>query len=427
MDRFGWCRSVVAAWTVLVGAVCAHGAVGDWIVMDLRDGRTIEGKVVEETDHKIVIDYYGAGVPVQWTFAKSDIRKVTVKPAEERPAKTPELPGAKPSSPTSDDGADQKGGYAVVPARGSIGHQLSTHFFAEAIDEARDQGAEVVVFHLESPGGYVQTLKEIRETIDKEARGVEVAFFVDGQCFSAAALLCMSNEHFYVGTGAALGAAVHIKGNASGGVDPVEAKYMAAEASIWRGYAEKHGRPGLLTDAMIMQDVEVWADKSVEPWALYRQRPSGGGDLIDSDTSILALTHDEAIGVDAADGSARSATAVGKRLSKVDRVAFDGARLADRIHNKQERMISQIVSRFSTAEREDAELLKKIEDGELTLAQAKSFCRKRMGLLRAIKRDVESAEYLSFYLASTEGITAAHLDEWIGVWQQRLDNLKDLD
>lgn len=418
MDGFGWWRMVMMG--VLGLASAALGTVGDWVQLELRDGRTIEGKVVEETDHKVVIDYYHGSVPVKWTFARSDIKKLTVK---EQGGRDDQVEGLKDTKPSSGD-EEGRGGYAVVPAQGSIGHQLSRQFFAEAIDEALDEGAEVLVFHLESPGGFVQTLKEIRETIDSEAGELEVAFYVDGQCFSAAALLCMSSEHFYVGEGAALGAAVHIKGNESGGVDPVEAKYMAAEASIWRGYAEKHGRPGVLTDAMIMQDVEVWADRSGEPWVLYRQEPSSGGaQCIDTKSSILALTHDEAIGTDAADGSARSALEVARRLARVDREAFDGAKLAERVHDKQGRMISGIVGRVRAAERADAELQKRIEDGDLTLTQAKSYCRKRMRLLQAIKRDVESAPYLAFYLRSTEDVTAEKIEEWITYWRDLLDSL----
>ena len=57
----------------------------------------------------------------------------------------------------------------------------------------------------------------------------------------------------YIGPGARFGAAVGYVWNDSGDAS-VDAKFNSALAATWRAYAEAHGRPGIVVDAMILPE-----------------------------------------------------------------------------------------------------------------------------------------------------------------------------
>ncbi len=343
-------RSALAG-AFMVLALCL-GCRAEWAEVTLRDGRQFAGEIAEETQYKIVLRVRVGSMETPMTFAQSDVKKIDRK-ASSTPAGKP-APGAggadKPAQSPADKRPDAPtGGFAVVPLDDEFGVYVTAQFVQDAIKRARQEKAEALIFEVNSPGGLVKELEAVRDALDdaeQDAANPKIGFYVQEQAFSAAALLCLSSRNFYVGKGARFGAAVGWYTNDTGKTE-VDAKFNAAFASNWRGRAEKVGRPGILVDAMVLLEKEVYADTSKKPWELHdapadalpdAANPSpaqGAGQTpakwkkLDSKDTILALTADEAANVGAVDGVVTTAGEVARKLgvSNFDRVAFDGDRM----------------------------------------------------------------------------------------------------
>lgn len=332
---------------VLIAAerLSARG-VGDWVSVALRDGREFSGQVVEETNFKLILNVKQGTIVAKMTIAKSDIRETKLQKSTADVTGADKAAPAKLTTPEEDQesmpaAAPGTGGYIIAPLSGVFGEELTAGFVRAFLQRAVDVKAEAVIFELESPGGMVSELDKIRGVIDEYEPRVKVVFYVKTEAFSAAALLCMSSAHFYVGPGARLGAAVAFHEDSTGSKE-VDAKYNSAFAARWRALAEKAGRPGLLVDAMVLLEREVYADTSQTPWKLTAKEPSQGGDdiqQIDDKTSILSLTEGQAVNTGAADGSAPSARALVEKLglSNPGRRAVDGEAFARAYHKTYER------------------------------------------------------------------------------------------
>ena len=324
----------------------ALGAVGDFVDLYLHDGRHFFGQVTAESEDGISLEVYHGEIRMPMTFGAREIEKIV------RQERTPDdAPAAAPGRDDDDDDDDDEptrrdapgpaeGGYAIVPIEGAFGEEVTAGFFERAFRQAERDGAEGVIFHLNSPGGLVSELDRIREALD-EGGALTIAFYVDEEAFSAAALLCMSSDHFFVGPGARIGAATafHIEA----GHAQVNAKFNAAFAATWRAHAQRAGREPAIVDAMIDMKKELWADTRTEPWTVSAERPAGAGDdddpdddgpfrLIDDAEHVLALDHIQAINIGAVDGEERAARGVVEHLdlASPEREAFDGARFSER-------------------------------------------------------------------------------------------------
>lgn len=394
----------------LVVSALAWSAGAQWVTVHLRDGDVYEGNVVEETPHKIVIEVYHGSLKSKMTIAASDVQRIEREVVDEEPIRSLDE-----AFESRDDGARR--GVVIVPADGGIGQTLTSNFFRSCIEEADDANAELVVFHLTSPGGYLLALREIRDAIAERAeQDLQVAFFVDGECFSAAAMLCMAQEHFYVGEGASFGAAVIIRGDGSGGFDAVDAKFASAEASTWRGFAERAGRPGLLVDAMMIQSVEVWADTSKVPWTLARDGGSlESGELIDSSDTVLSMTSRACVRSGAADGLVRRAEAVAFEVGIEDPefIAARGDRIAKNVLRKQARNIRDLNRRFDAANETYSRIMAESRRSDASLSIMKAELRRLRKIYERMRDMYDSLDYARFYLEAEYGITRQSFDNAI--------------
>lgn len=343
----------------LLALVCICGlARAEWADVTLKDGRVYTGEIVEETKFKIVLRVRIGGMESPMTFTMGDVKAIErlTKPKDGAGGNDGSGKGVEKGGEKSLVGETPKsketGGYAVVPLRQAFGTYITAQFVEEVLRKAQQEKAEAVIFEVDSPGGLVRELEAVRDALDKvesNSAAPKIAFYVQKEAMSAAALLCLSSHNFYVGKGASFGAAVGWHVNDTGKVE-VDAKFNAAFASAWRGRAERVGRPGILVDAMVILEKEVWADQTTTPWKLTgvggvsegegEPAPSGrqGGPRegdkaalvqLDGKDTILALTADEAVKVGAVDGLMGSAANVADKLgiTKAGRVAFDGEKM----------------------------------------------------------------------------------------------------
>jgi len=167
---------------------------------------------------------------------------------------------------------------SVIPIQGTIEPGIG-HFLSRSLDEAADDGVSLVVLDINTPGGRLDTVLQMRDAI--LGSPVRVVAFVNREAFSAGALITIASNDIWMTTGAVFGAATPVDG---GSGDTASEKTISAVRSTFRSTAEDRGRDPLVAEAMVDPDVVV--------------------DGLSPAGSLLTLSTDQAMQIGYADGVA---------------------------------------------------------------------------------------------------------------------------
>ncbi len=157
----------------------------------------------------------------------------------------------------------------VVPINGTIEPGIG-HFLDRSLDEAADAGATVAILDISTPGGRLDTVLEMRDSL--LGSPVRTVAFVNREAFSAGALITIAANEIWMAPGAVFGAATPVIG-ATG--EAADEKTISAVRSVFRATAEQRGLDPIIAEAMVDPAVEI--------------------DGLDSSTSLLTLTTDQAL------------------------------------------------------------------------------------------------------------------------------------
>ncbi len=164
----------------------------------------------------------------------------------------------------------------VIPIRGAIEPGIG-HFLERALDDAESRGATAVILDINTPGGRLDTVLAMREAIlDSPLRTIA---FVNREAFSAGALITIASNEIWIAPGGVFGAATPVQGG-----ETSDAKTISAVRSTFRATAELRGRDPEIAEAM------------VDPAVVIPE--------LDSATSLLTLTSDQAMQWGYAEGTA---------------------------------------------------------------------------------------------------------------------------
>ena len=163
----------------------------------------------------------------------------------------------------------------------------------EALDEARREGADMLLVHLNTYGGSVVHADSIRTALMR-FQGPVVAY-VDNNAASAGALIALACDSVYMRSGSSMGAATVVNGTDGAAMPDKYQSYMRA---MMRATAESHGKTADEDSVMKWRRDPVIAEAMVDP----RVEVAG---LIDS-TRVLTFTAEEAVKWGYADGKADS-------------------------------------------------------------------------------------------------------------------------
>ncbi len=164
----------------------------------------------------------------------------------------------------------------VIPIRGTIEPGVG-HFLERSLDEAESRGATAVILDINTPGGRLDTVLEMRDAIlDSPLRTIA---FVNREAFSAGALITIASEEIWIAPGGVFGAATPVLGS-----ETADAKTISAVRSTFRATAETRGRDPKIAEAMVDLVVAI---------------PG-----LDSADTLLTLTSDQAMQWQYAEGIA---------------------------------------------------------------------------------------------------------------------------
>ncbi len=152
------------------------------------------------------------------------------------------------SSSAQESGDDT---VVVINIHGVIAPGLG-HYLDRAIGEAGEMGATAIILDLNTPGGRLDTVLEMRDSImDTD---IHVIAYVNREAFSAGALITIASDEIWMAPGAVFGAATPVDG-ATG--DTASEKTVSAVRSVFRATAEENGRDPAIAEAMVDPAVEI--------------------------------------------------------------------------------------------------------------------------------------------------------------------------
>lgn len=121
----------------------------------------------------------------------------------------------------------------------------SARILGKALDEALARKADLVILHLNTYGGMLESADSMRTRLLNFP--IPVVAFIDNNAASAGALISIACNRIYMRSGASIGAATVVDQNAEALPD----KYQSYMRAMMRSTAEKRGRDPLIAEAMV--------------------------------------------------------------------------------------------------------------------------------------------------------------------------------
>lgn len=231
----------------------------------LTDGRTIRGKVIDETGDRVTIRISST---ITMELRRNRVARIIIED-NDVPGRLSGGPGGVNVAPADPDAAGRRAPprpakrkvVCFAQIQGSIETILIATELRRACARARRYGADVVVFEIDTPGGRLDVMQEIIAVIEELPPIHAVAHVKggsEGGAFSAGAVLAVACEEIFMAPGTAIGAAAPIRVTKAG-VSPVGEKIVSAVTAKVRSIAQKNGHPAEVVAAMVDAGIELRA------------------------------------------------------------------------------------------------------------------------------------------------------------------------
>lgn len=148
----------------------------------------------------------------------------------------------------------------IIPIQGEI-DPSRTVFIRRSIERARNDGAGILIFEIDTFGGRVDSALQIATLIGSVNDAATLAYVPaqaegTGVSWSAGALISFSCNFIYMEYGTSMGAAAPVY-QTQGGMEMAPEKTVSAVRAQMAALAEKNGYPKAVALAMVDQDTEL--------------------------------------------------------------------------------------------------------------------------------------------------------------------------
>ncbi|NOT01635.1 MAG: hypothetical protein HOP29_13520 [Phycisphaerales bacterium] len=171
-----------------------------------------------------------------------------------------------PAATTSTTAATAPNGRgAIIPVSDEIS-DVTTESIKRRVAGALEEGAGVIVFEINTPGGYVTSALEISNYI-KNLENVKTIAWVNTDAYSAGSMIAVACDEIVMAKSSTLGDCGVIMGGPTGPEEVPEGIRAKAESPVleqFRDSAAKHGYDRLLCEAMVVKEHEVYWIEHVE-------------------------------------------------------------------------------------------------------------------------------------------------------------------
>jgi len=313
MQQFRWLRGgrmqTFCLLTFAILTTLIAGRAGADVLL-LVDGRIFHGELIEEADRYIRFRHNGHGIWQTEKISRLDIDTLRIERGDQsdRGGEFDGMDDTDPGSPDDSDPAPSgpvKSGTTVVviPLHGSVGpnDDLSRtgSFNAEIVEQclvrAERDNADVVIFDVDSPGGFVLEMESICDRIMARHDDLRMIAFVD-EAYSAAAIISLTCRELAVRPNSLFGAATIIRRGENGEISELDAKLASPHYARQRQYMHASGKPYDVVAAMTIMKTRLWwSDARGFTTDPADVQAGGEWDIVDDEQSILTVTADEAV------------------------------------------------------------------------------------------------------------------------------------
>ena len=141
----------------------------------------------------------------------------------------------------------------------------SQQFIERVIEEAADRGAALVVMELDTPGGLIDTTRDITTTITTSSVPVVVFVYPPGaRAASAGFFILMSADVAAMAPGTNTGAAHPVGGQGENLPEDVREKITNDAAAMVRSLAEQRGRDAETAERTVKESISLTAEEALD-------------------------------------------------------------------------------------------------------------------------------------------------------------------
>lgn len=276
----------------------------------LRDGRTFEGRVLEESEASVTMEVVVAGIKTKLTWPRSDVLELKRSVVKET-IETPVAPatGAGAAESETSEAEDTRRLIDVIPIRGELGYDAHETEIKRMWDEAMEAGTKTVILNFDGLYCLLYELDEYRDTFqdikdEADEKNVEVVAWATGSNLGSAVAFVMMFENIYSHPDSIMGRGEAISQFLKDRFpdEKVQAKMISAWTSHLKGMAEEGGHDSLLCEAMIRPELELSMSFVDGQAVFYRENAGGnvhkmtGSTIIDPSNEVaVAMTGDQAV------------------------------------------------------------------------------------------------------------------------------------
>lgn len=147
----------------------------------------------------------------------------------------------------------------LIEIKGMIEPILAS-FLQRQVERAVDGGAKMIIFEIDSPGGYLYESEELAQTLSRlKDRGVHSVAYIPKGAYSGAAIISLGCDDIYLHAEAKIGDAGAIHETAEGGAfERAPEKVLSPLKLLLGELARRKNRPVALAQAMCDLDLEVF-------------------------------------------------------------------------------------------------------------------------------------------------------------------------
>ncbi len=164
---------------------------------------------------------------------------------------------------------------AIIPIKDEINDVMSKSL-GRRIQQAQDQGARLLIFELDTPGGGVSSALDICNRIKSVPPEIHTVAWIKPRAFSAGAMIAMACNEIVVAPYSQIGDCQPIMVGAEGVQaipDDIRAKFTGPVLTEFRDSARNRGYDQLMCMAMVQPQIEVfWIENSKTKQRLFVDR-----------------------------------------------------------------------------------------------------------------------------------------------------------
>ncbi len=125
------------------------------------------------------------------------------------------------------------------------------------VDAAKENGADLIIFDIDTFGGRLDSGMEISEYLS-DLKNIKTVAFISNKAISAGALIAVSCNNIVMEPDAELGDCEPIIPSSEGGYKTAGEKIQTVLRTKFRKFAERNGYPVLLAEAMVTSEIEIY-------------------------------------------------------------------------------------------------------------------------------------------------------------------------